>query len=111
MWLKAFILTQVLEMPIYIIALKERPIWQRPLIAFGASALTHPLVWKLTGVLVFEYGLDFWLVTSAVELLAVLVEGVYLRAFGLPRAFLWSLGANAFSFGMGLAIHSLLEFL
>ena len=110
MWLKAFLLTQLLEMPIYIYALRKRPTWQRPLIAFGASAVTHPLVWKLTGTLAFVYEVDFWLVVAIVELLAVLMEWGYLRDFGLRHALLWSLGANAFSFGLGLLIHEYVGF-
>lgn len=101
LWLQAFLLTQLVEVPIYLLALRTRPAWQRPLAAFGASALTHPLVWLATASAPAAW---FWTVVAASELAAVAVEALYLRALGAPRPLLWSLSANAASFGTGLLL-------
>src|SRR5262249_35014609 len=51
-WIYAFLFTQAVEVPIYVFALRggpetppQRALAKRVLIAFGASALTHPIVW------------------------------------------------------------------
>lgn len=82
-------------------------LWRRLLIAFGASLLTHPMVWfVIPPVIGFEH---YWtLLVPAAELFAVLVEALYLYLIGVPRALLWSLAANMMSFGLGLLSRDLL---
>ena len=104
-WLSAFLFTQAVEIPIYTRALGRVPhgLAVKIAIAFGASALTHPIVWfVIPGLLTRSYE---EMVVGA-ELFAVLVEGFYLHALGvfdLRRAMLWSLLANASSASLGLA--------
>jgi hypothetical protein len=95
-WLRAFLFTQLIEVPIYMRGLRCSP-----LVAFGASALTHPVVW-------FVFFSPRWPIgylpkLIAAELFAWLVEGAYFRlAFGKTRAWRWSLVANAASLTLGL---------
>lgn len=106
MWFTAFLITQIFEMPIYASALGGRAWWKRLLIAYGASALTHPLVW--TAAMSFP-SLNWWLVVAFAETFAVLVEAAYLHVHGLERAVLWALIANGTSFGLGLVIYELID--
>ena len=108
-WLAAFVFTQVIEVPIYAHALRrserDEPAalasWPAALaVAFAASAITHPVVWFVMPQLVPE---RYLLMVGAAEAFAVLVEAVWLRAFGLRPALLWALFANATSLTVGLA--------
>ena len=93
-WLSAFLFTQCVEMPIY--ARFARSGWAA---AFGASALTHPIVWFVIPSLVPG---DYWVMVAVAETFAVLAEAVYLRfGFQVRRAFAWSLLANIASAGLG----------
>lgn len=108
-WLSAFLFTQAVEVPIYTRALGRFPVSlaARLAIAFGASALTHPIVWFVIPSL--HHGSYATLVLRA-ELFAVLVEGFYLYALGafdLRRSMLWSLAANGASASLGLACRAL----
>jgi hypothetical protein len=102
-WLAAFAVTQIIEMPIYVFALRERPWVQRLALAFGASAITHPFVWFLFPRLVEDY----WTMVALAETFAVVVEAVWLWRFGLKRAILWTLLANGTSVGIGFALYAL----
>jgi hypothetical protein len=94
-WLVAFIFTQMVEVPIYAVGLRVRIA-----VAFGASAITHPIVWfVIFRFLPLSY---FWLAVSA-EAFAFAVEAAYFALlFRRPRAWLWSAVANAASFGTGM---------
>ena len=94
-WLLAFAFTQVVEVPIY-----RRALGGRTLVAFGASALTHPIVWFVFPELPLP---GYVAMVVAAETFAWLVEAAWLRAFGLERALAWSAIANAASLGLGLA--------
>lgn len=103
-WYQAFLLTQIIEIPIYCIALRAQ--WRFPLIlllAFGASAITHPVVWYAFPLL----GVSYWWMVVLAEVFAVLCEAVYLRLLGVRDAVLWSLLANAASAGVGFVVHAL----
>ena len=98
-WLNAFVFTQVVEVPIYRYAMGGRT-----LTAFGASALTHPIVWFVFPRLPWWHG-SYLVMIAAAETFAVVVEAIYLWLFGLrgaSRAFLWSLAANSASCSLGL---------
>jgi hypothetical protein len=97
-WLLAFAFTQLVEVPIYVRGLRCRP-----LTAFGASLLTHPVVWFGFFQLPGSYAARL----VAAELFAWLVEAAYFRLFGLRRVLLWSLVANAASLAAGLASRAL----
>lgn len=97
-WLSAFLLTQAVEIPIWIAAAWRLGRKRSSLIAFGTSALTHPLLW-------FAIPWDRWpygptLIGS--ELAVVIVETLFARALGLKRAWLWALIANSASLAVGL---------
>lgn len=128
-WLSGFLFTQVVEVPINTFALRRdgppRVWWRRAALAFGASAITHPFVWFLfpalpqgwacaaVGVCADALGDPFgwhliprvwqryYVMVLEAETFAVVVEGFYLRALGLRRAFLWSLAANLASVTLG----------
>jgi hypothetical protein len=106
-WLAAFTLTQLIEVPIYARALRGRRM--RWVAAFGASALTHPVVWWVFPRL---WPAGYWSMVLAAEAFAVLVEALYLRLFtGLPRALAWSLAANGASCGAGFVVYAALGWL
>jgi hypothetical protein len=101
-WLGAFALTQAIEMPIYA---RVVPAPHRWLKAFGASALTHPIVWWMfPRVLPWE-----WWAMALAELFAFSVEAAYLVRLRARRPLLWSLVANAASCGAGLGVYALLD--
>src|SRR5690242_14327096 len=94
-WLSAFAFTQIIEVPIY-----RRYLDVSWLAAFGASAITHPVVWFVF----FNRGVQLSYNTKLVsaELFAWLAEAAYFRwAFGKKRALLWTLLANAASVTLG----------
>ena len=94
-WLVYFLVTQIIEVPIH-----SWPLRGNVVVAFGASALTHPILWF---VIVPALGGVPWLWTAVLgETFAVVVEALWLRAFRVRRAFLWSLLANGASFTLGL---------
>lgn len=94
-WFWAFVFTQMVEVPIYAVGLRVGL-----LAAFGASAITLPIVWfVIFRALPLPY---LWLIVIA-EAFAIAAEAAY---FGLifhrRRAWLWSAIANAASFGTGM---------
>jgi hypothetical protein len=95
-WLRAFLFTQLVEVPLYMRGLRCSFF-----AAFGASALTHPIVW-------FLFFSERWQAPYAArlvaaELFAWLVEGAYLRLiWKKPRAWRWALVANVASLALGL---------
>lgn len=101
-WLVAFAITQAVETPIYVRA-QPGVRWPRRLaVAFGASAITHPLVW-----LAPREAFGSWIgYVLAAETFAIVVEALWLRAFGVARAGWWSLLANAASVAIGLALRA-----
>jgi len=131
-WFSAFVLTQALEMPVYLAALARRAdprdgallpresLRWRLGFAFLPSMATHPYVWFVipalfsspawTAAVARWPGLEAWryaLFFALAEAFAVLAEALLLRALRVPRALLWSLAANATSAGIGLALGAL----
>jgi hypothetical protein len=107
-WAKAFLFTQVVEIPFYMWAFKR----SRPelrwyvslLLAFGASAITHPFVWFFFPY--FSMGRDasfYWnVVVPLAEAFAVGVEALYLWKLQVKNPLAWAFLANGASFGIGL---------
>lgn len=102
-WLRAFIFTELVEMPIYRFGFGAP--WR---MAFAASALTHPVVWfGFFGP--FSERLPIGYETRAVvaEVFAWLVEAVFLsRVVRRPDALGWSFVANAASVLLGTILRS-----
>lgn len=95
-WLRAFAFTQLVEVPIYRYGLRAGV-----LRAFGASAITHPIVWCIA---VYAGAWAPWAVRAAfLEVSVVLVEAIWFGVtYGARRGLAWSLLANGVSFGLGL---------
>jgi hypothetical protein len=94
-WLIAFLFTQMVEVPVY-----SRGLGVGLPCAFGASAVTHPILWFV----IFPYlPLPYlWLVVVG-ETFAFLVEAAYFAfLFRRRRALLWSALANGASFATGM---------
>ncbi len=95
-WLTAFLFTEIVEVPIY-----WRALACSLLAAFGASAITHPIVW-------FVFFAPWWRAgyltrVVAAEIFAWLVEAAYFRfLWHKRRTLLWSAVANAASLSLGL---------
>ena len=99
-WITAFLITQVVEAPIYLWAGRHLSAPRRWLLALGASAVTHPVVW-----FAFPWQTAPWeLCFFAAETFAVVAEGALGRLAGLERPWLWSLTANGASVIVGLVI-------
>lgn len=94
-WLAAFLFTQMVEVPIYCAGLRVGV-----LAAFGASSLTHPLLWFVFfPVLHLPYQ---WKLVLG-EVLVFLIEAAYFAlVFRRRRAFAWSAVANGASLGFGM---------
>lgn len=107
-WLGAFILTQVVEVPIYTYGWlardgAPRSVWFVVVVAFAASCLTHPVLW-----LVFPHVAGvYWVKVAVAEALIVVAEAGFLTLAGLRRAFWWALLANAVSAGVAFAWRAL----
>ena len=100
-WLVAFAFTQIAEIPVW-----RRVTGCTTLEAFGASALTHPMVWTLAVLGAWE---GSWAARAAVgETYAVVAEAIYMGlVVGRPRALAGSLAANGASFVLGLVAYRL----
>ena len=99
LWLNAFIFTQIIEIPIYAMAFPKRPLWQKCLIGFGATAITHPILWTA-----FPWEtMDRNTLMIVGESFVVITEACYLMLFRQKPvdAFLWAFSANAMSAGLG----------
>lgn len=110
-WFWAFLFTQVVEVPIYMRAMRAR-FYE----ALGASSLTHPIVWFVIPdaldslhLHIVERRPSLWLAPSTryvvmvvvAEVFAVVAEAIYFRIIGLEKPWRWSLIANMASFGLG----------
>lgn len=114
-WLVAYCFTHLVEMGVYVNALglsgdTARPMRERLAIAFGASAITHPLVWFAIPDACYELGLShWWTIVAIAEAFALIAETLWLAAFGVRRAFFWSFFANGSSYLVGLFCYLVLD--
>lgn len=101
-WFPAFLFTQAFEVPIYLVVMDRQRLpfssGAQVAIAFGASALTHPIVWFV----IPKLGLSYTGYVALAEVFAVGAEALYFARFGVRRALLWSFVANATSASLGL---------
>jgi hypothetical protein len=119
-WLWAFLFTQAVEVPIYVLGLRARfPE------AFGASTITHPLVWFVIPpacerlyfallaphpALRFSEMERYWGMVVLAETFAILAEAGYFRLLHHRKALRWSLAANLASVTLGMACRYWLGF-
>lgn len=103
-WFGAFVLTQAIEIPIYLRATRGR--WG---VAVLASTWTHPVVWFVFP-LIAPLSWGYWGMVGAAESFAVLVEPVCLACFQVRHALGWGLIANGASLVVGLLLRETLGF-
>jgi hypothetical protein len=99
----AFLLTQIVEVPLYR--------WLAPVTwpkSFSLSAVTHPAVWYVIPPLCYGWGLSYHAMIWIAELFAWSVEAAMLRGYGVRwrRALVVSLCANGASVLVGMATRS-----
>jgi hypothetical protein len=110
LWLRAFLLTFAVELPIVVSLLRGQApdLVRLTLLVLFANLATHPLIW-FVATQPLEYGTTEYTVVT--EAWAVAAEAVFYWAAvaGVSgrRAFLASLLANAASFAVGVALGSL----
>jgi hypothetical protein len=119
-WAFAFAFTQAVEIPVY-----RRLLRTSTLASFGASAITHPVVWfgippladalfaamARRGLSIVHHSLFRTLVFALLaEGFAVGVEALYFKALSAPRPLRASLLANALSALLGYLCWSLTGF-
>jgi hypothetical protein len=120
-WHEAFLFTQAIEIPVYLVGMQRERLelgWaRRALVAFGATALTHPIVWfvlPLTISLFAKLGsalgagspqlFGYWGYVAVAETFAVGAEAIYLGMFGVKRPLVLAFVANGASAGIGLTL-------
>lgn len=110
-WLSAFVLTQLVEAPLFAHALRDRPVGPRAALALLPSTLTHPILWFVLFP-PLRHALGYVGAVLVGELVVVVTEGVVLTSFlagrdRLLRAFATSLLANVLSTTVGLTSRAL----
>ena len=101
-WLSAFVVTQLIECPIYARALRHhRHPWA---LAFSVSALTHPFIFV---VLPRIMDVNYWEMVLYAEAFAVAAEAFYLSYLSVQMSVLWALVANGLSCVVGLSLRAL----
>jgi RsiW-degrading membrane proteinase PrsW (M82 family) len=124
-WALAFLLTQAVEIPIYLRAQRGERLSRALAIAFGASAITHPVVWfvfpGIADAIFLAMAQRGWSASHSevfrmvafgglCEGFAVAVEALYLRALRVQRPLFWSLIANLASASIGYLCWSITGF-
>ena len=103
-WLRAFLLTLAVEVPLvaWLLRRAEPQLWRGAAIAVIANLATHPLVWFgwsqafLIGTPEYVIAAETWAVAVEAAIFAVTIRGL-----GPRRAVLISLIANGASFAVG----------
>ncbi|MFK7990686.1 MAG: hypothetical protein AB8I08_31980 [Sandaracinaceae bacterium] len=117
-WVSAFLLTQVIELVVHAHAPGlVLPLRGRLAVGFGASAITHPMVWfvippVVSALMNADRDTEWWTAIAVAETFAFTAEALWLWMFGVraKHALFTSLVANGASFGMGLFCYRALEF-
>jgi len=104
-WAGAFLLTQLIEVPIYLRAARSLPLLKRATYAFGASAITHPIIWFC-----LPWGtMSYALLLIMAECFAIGMEGLWGCCWRVPRPWITSLTANAASLATGMILRRLMQ--
>lgn len=106
-WWAAFLLTHLIEIPIYAyLSRKSVPLWRAVWGGALCSCLTHPFLWFVWSKIVR----DHLLYLASGELIVALTESLVFFAVARPIRFWQAVSvaflANATSFGVGLIIAS-----
>ncbi|MBP8641018.1 MAG: hypothetical protein KBI01_09015 [Oscillospiraceae bacterium] len=101
-------LTLVLEL-VFSLAFKVRSTHSLTMVLL-ANVLTNPPVVLLNNILSRKTELTSVIIILILEIAAVLIEGIYYNRFAneIKRPFMFSLGANAFSYLTGLILQQLI---
>jgi len=99
-WSGAFLLTQLIEVPIYLRAARSLPVLKRAAYALGASTITHPVIWFC---LPWE-SMPYATLLIVAECFAIGAESLWGWWWSVPRPWLTSLVANATSLAGGMFI-------
>ena len=104
----SLILTLVFETGFFLMVGKRNK--KDLLLLVMVNVLTNPVVVSSYWLAVFYLNWSRVLTTIPLELFAVLTEGFYYKKYGMDfsRPYLFSIAANAFSFGAGVLIQRLL---
>ena len=105
-WPFAFAITELIEVSIGWIIWRENSISKKRKFAilFGASLLTHPVVWFVLPFFMFEtYSYEKYLIVA--ESFAFIAEATYYYCLHVQRPILLSLVANMCSFLTGIWYH------
>ena len=106
-WIMAFTLTQVLEIIAGSLIWREKTVsWFRKVcIIFGASLITHPMVWFVFPSIRHDAGLSYGEYLFMAESYAYSVEALYYYVLRVKRPVLLSVVANTCSFLTGVLLY------
>ena len=106
-WIMAFTLTQVIEITVGMLFWKDEKVSSIRKIAtlFGASLITHPMVWFVFPEIRDEGGYSYGEYLLMAESYAYGVEALYYYAFRIKRPILLSVLANSCSFLTGVFLY------
>ena len=105
-WITAFTITQIIEITIGCFIWKDEKIslYKRILTIFGASLITHPMVWFVFSDIRRDGNFSYAEYLLMAETYAYSVEALYYYVFKVKRPILLSCAANTGSFLTGLII-------
>lgn len=101
---QAFILTNLLEAPIYALFYSRRAWWKVVLLMLAFNSLTLPFVWFFFYPLIADYSVYFVVAESFAFIAEAAVLALVFKKEGWRNAVLASASANALSAGAGLLL-------
>lgn len=106
-WIMAFTLTQVIEITAGLLFWKDREVsvFRKIGILFGASLITHPMVWFIFPQIREEGGYSYGEYLLMAESYAYSVEALYYYAFRIKHPIWLSVIANSCSFLTGVILY------
>ena len=107
-WIMAFSITQVVEITVGSLFWKDEDIStkRKCLTIFGASLITHPMVWFVFPNIQHEGGFSYEEYLLMAEGYAYSVEAFYYYVVKVKRPILLSIATNTCSFLLGLLIYA-----
>ena len=94
-------MTQLVECPVYAMALGERR--RRWILAFAASAFTHPIIFFIFPSFWPD---DYWRYVAMSEAFAILVEAGWLTVLKVKYSIAWAVLANGASVAVGWVLRT-----